>query len=187
MKKLLSLITLLIASAYLLTSCNDDHDHDHGDHSHEDGDHDHKDDDHDDEKGDHKHGDDSHTHGPGIEAGPNGGRIFNKVEPHFEFFVMADRKVQITFLKEDNKTAIAPGGQSISVMGGDRSNPTKMKFQKSGNVLVSDVAFPAGNDFPVVVQIKQDADSKAVIEKLNLNLEQCPTCQNKEYACTCDH
>lgn len=200
MKTLFSLTALFVASAYFLSSCSDGHDdhgHDHGDHDHEKGDHDHddhdhkdaahKDDDHDHKDGDHKHGEDGHTHGPGIETGPNDGRIVNKVEPHFEFLVLDDRKVQITFVKDDNKTVVPPAAQKITVIGGDRGNPTKMNFAKKGNTLVSDIAFPKGQDFPIVIQVKQDADSKAVIEKFNLNLHDCPTCENKEYACKCEH
>lgn len=120
------------------------------------------------------------------EAGPNGGKVIHEVEPHLEFFVTKDRKVQITALGEDGK-AVPIGEQSIRVTGGDRSNPTRMTFEKKGDVLVSDTAFPEGNDFPVVVQIKPKSDAKTVIEKFNLNLSDCPTCDYKEYACTCDH
>jgi len=137
---------------------------------------------------DHKHEeheghDHDHDH---AEAGPNGGRVLHAVEPHLEFFVTKDRKVQITALGEDGK-AIPIGEQTVRITGGSRSNPTRMTLEKKGNVLLSDIAFPKGNDFPVVVQIKPAADAKTVIEKFNLNLADCPTCDYKEYACTCDH
>ena len=119
-------------------------------------------------------------------AGPNGGRILTKVEPHAEFFVTADRKVQITFLGDDGK-AIAPAAQVVTVTAGDRSAPTKLTFAKSGNALVSDAALPAGNDFPTVVQIKAKPDAKAVTEKFNLDLVKCSGCGHGEYACTCAH
>ena len=80
------------------------------------------------EEKDHKH---EHK-----EAGPNGGRVLHSVEPHCEFFVMADRKLQITFLGEDGK-AIAPAGQTVSAVGGERSKPTKFAFAKTGNALIS--------------------------------------------------
>lgn len=54
-------------------------------------------------------------------------------------------------------------------------------------MLISDKAVPEGNDLPTVVQIKATPDAKAVTEKFNLNLAQCPTCENKEYACTWAH
>ncbi|MGJ8641856.1 MAG: hypothetical protein ACSHX9_00480 [Luteolibacter sp.] len=119
-------------------------------------------------------------------AGPNGGKVIHEVEPHLEFFVTEDRKVRITALDEGGKAAPI-GEQSVSIIAGDRSNPTRMAFAKEGEVLVSDKAFPEGNDFPVVVQIKTTPDAKTVIEKFNLNLMDCPTCEHQEYACTCDH
>ena len=130
-----------------------------------------------------EHADKDHE---GAKAGPNGGKIIVEVEPHLEFFVTEDRKVQITALDKDGKAATI-GEQSVSIIAGDRSNPTRMTFSKEGEVLVSDKAFPEGNDFPVVVQIKTTAEAKTVIEKFNLNLEDCPTCSYLEYACTCDH
>lgn len=130
------------------------------------------------EEKDHKH---EHK-----EAGPNGGRVLHSVEPHCEFFVMADRKLQITFLGEDGK-AIAPAGQTVSAVGGERSKPTKFAFAKTGNALVSDVPLPEGNKLPLVLTIKTAPDAKAVVEKLAVDLSNCPSCEYKEYACTCDH
>ncbi len=128
--------------------------------------------------------DHDHDHEKAI-AGPNGGRVLTSVEPHLEFFVTEDRKVKVTAVDDEIKP-IAMGDQSIRVTGGDRKNPTRLSFAKEGTVLVSDGAFPAGNDFPVVVQIKT-GNGKPVMEKFNLNLVDCPTCDYKEYACTCDH
>lgn len=128
---------------------------------------------------------DDHVHEKKV-AGPNGGRVITKVEPHAEFFVTADRKVQITFLGDDGK-AVAPADQVVMVTTGDRSAPTKLTFTKSGNSLVSNAALPEGNNLPTVVQIKSAPDAKAVTEKFNLDLSKCSTCSNAEYACTCEH
>ncbi len=87
----------------------------------------------------------------------------------------------------DDGKVIPVTTQTVSLMGGSRANPTKMKFTKEGDVLISDVAFPEGNDFPVVIQLKGSPDDKAATVKFNLNLADCPTCSNKEYACTCEH
>ncbi len=128
---------------------------------------------------------DKHEHGK-KEEGPNGGRVITAVEPHLEFLVTKDRKVEITALTE----ALKPGklsGQVIAVTAGDRSNPTKLEFKEDGGKLVSTNALPAGNDFPVSVSIKANASGKAVYEKFNLNLEKCPTCKHQEYACVCAH
>jgi hypothetical protein len=128
---------------------------------------------------------DKHEHGK-KEEGPNGGRVITAVEPHLEFLVTKDRKVEITALTE----ALKPGklsGQVIAVTAGDRSKPTKLEFKEEGGKLVSSNALPEGNDFPVSVSIKANASAKAVYEKFNLNLEKCPTCKLQEYACVCAH
>lgn len=118
-------------------------------------------------------------------AGPNGGRILTGLEPRAEFFVTAERKVQITFLSEDGK-AIAPAEQVVTVFTGDRSAPTKLTFSKSGNALVSGAPLPNGDDFPTVVQIKPAPSATMVSIKFNLNLANCPECNHAEYACTCE-
>lgn len=120
------------------------------------------------------------------EAGPNGGRVIFSVEPHFEFFVTEDRKVKITFLGDDKK-AVAPAGQTVSAVGGKRNKPTKFAFDKVDGSLVSDNALPEGNLIPIVLTVKASADAKAVTEKINIDLSDCPTCEHKEYACICDH
>jgi hypothetical protein len=123
-----------------------------------------------------------HTH----KAGPNGGRLIEKIEPHAEFLVNKDNKVEVRFVDDNNKV-VAPGAQVVTVTLGDRSAPTKLIFTKDGNKLISDKAIPSGNELPTVVQIKANADAKAVNEKFNLNLDKCPTCKHQEYACTCGH
>ena len=167
----------IAASAFAITATpfaladEKEKDHDHKEHA------DHKDHDHDDHEG--------HDHGEKM-AGPNGGRILTEVEPHLEFFVTKDRKVKISAV-DDHGKAIPLAKQSVDVIAGDRKNPIRMKFKKDGNSLVSDKAFPEGNDFPVIVSIKVSEDAKKVREKFNLNLRDCPTCDYLEYACTCDH
>jgi hypothetical protein len=131
------------------------------------------------------HAGDDHKH-EAAKAGPTGGKIITAVEPHAEFFVNKDKKVEIRFLDAGNKV-IAPAAQEVTVILGDRAAPTKLAFVKQGDVLISDKAIPEGNDQPTVVQIREKAGAKAVNEKFNLNLSKCPTCANAEYACTCPH
>ncbi len=119
-------------------------------------------------------------------SGPNGGKVIHSVEPHLEFLVNDEREVQISALDENGKT-VPIEGQVVRLIGGSRVNPTLLTFTREGDVLASDQALPEGNDFPVVLQIKPDVDGKTVIEKFNLNLKECPTCELAEYACTCDH
>ena len=120
------------------------------------------------------------------EPGPNGGRIMLSIEPHAEFLVTADRKVQITFV-DDALKPIAPAAQVVTVTTGECSAPVKMSFTKTGDTLVSEQSVPEGNNFPVVVQIKTTPDAKASVEKFTLNLSNCPDCKYAEYACICSH
>jgi len=131
------------------------------------------------------HAEPNHSHEK-KEAGPNGGRILTSIEPRAEFFVTADRKVQITFV-DDNGKAIAPAEQIVTVTTGERSAPVKMTFAKNETALLSEQTVPEGNNFPVVVQIKTSPDAKAIVEKFTLNLSICPDCKYAEYACICSH
>ena len=126
-----------------------------------------------------------HSHEKKV-AGPNGGRILTSIEPHAEFLVTADRKIQITFV-DDALKPIAPTAQVVTVTTGERSAPVKMSFTKTGDTLVSEQTVPEGNNFPVVVQIKTTPDAKASVEKFTLNLSNCPDCKYAEYACICSH
>ena len=127
----------------------------------------------------------NHSHEKKV-PGPNGGRILTSIEPHAEFLVTADRKVQITFVDDDGKT-IAPAEQVVTVTTGERSAPVKMTFAKTDTAFLSEQAVPEGNNFPVVVQIKTSPDVKAIVEKFTLNLSICPDCKYAEYACICSH
>lgn len=119
-------------------------------------------------------------------AGPHGGRILAGLEPRVEFFVTAERKVQITFLDRNGK-AVAPAEQVVTVTTGDRAAPTRLTFAPSGGALVSNQPLPTGNDWPTVVQIKSTPAAKTVTERFNLNLSTCSECKLGEYACICDH
>lgn len=128
-------------------------------------------------------GDHKHEH---AKTGPTGGKLITAVEPHVEFLVTKDKKVELRFVNDDNKV-VAPAAQVISVTLGERSAPTKLAFTKDGNKLVSDKVIPAGTELPTVVQIREKEGAKAINAKFNLNLNKCPTCSNPEYACTCAH
>ena len=117
---------------------------------------------------------------------PNGGRIIESVEPHAEFLITKDKKVEVRFLDDAGKV-VAPAAQTVTVTMGDRANPTKLAFAKDGDKLVSDKTIPEGKELPVVVQIKTAPDAKSVNAKFSLNLADCPTCEHAEYACTCAH
>lgn len=129
---------------------------------------------------------DKHDHDHEHKAGPTGGKLITAVEPHVEFFINKDQKVEIRFIDDDMKV-VAQGTQVVSVTLGDRDKPTRLSFTKDGDKLVSDKAIPEGNNLPTVVQIREKEGAKPVNEKFNLNLSDCPTCKYKEYACICEH
>jgi hypothetical protein len=186
MKQRKYLITALITCALLTWNTSyaaDDHDHDAGhDHSAHPADaHDH--DAHKDAKSEDDHSEHAHAK---AKAGPNGGRIITSVEPHLEFYLTEERMIQITFLN-DHGEVIAPEEQVVSLIGGDRQNPIRLRFASKGSVLLSDKALPEGNNLPIILSIKPDAKSKTIRERFNLNTSECPTCKYKEYACICEH
>ncbi len=117
---------------------------------------------------------------------PNGGRIIDSVEPHAEFLINSDKKIEIRFLDDAGKV-VAPAAQVVTVTMGDRANPTKLVFVKDGEKLVSDKVIPDGKSLPVVLQIRAKEGEKPVSAKFSLNLGKCSTCEHAEYACTCAH
>lgn len=131
----------------------------------------------------HSHG---HKHVPVKDPGPNGGRVVKGDGFSLEFLVKKDRNIQITFLNEDLKPT-APSGQSVSMVGGSRSNPTRLSFAKQGDVLVSDKAWPPVNNLPAILQIKATESSPTVRERFNINFSTCSSCSLQEYACICGH
>jgi len=140
-------------------------------------------------KGEHQHAEKDHGHDHTKKvAGPNGGKVINSVTPHAEFLVTKDKKIRITFLDKENKP-IAAEEQQVSIICGDRKSPTKLALKKEadGKSLLSDGTLPEGNNIPTIVTFKMTPDAKKVRAKFSLNLSDCPNCENKEYACTCEH
>lgn len=130
------------------------------------------------EKADHDH---EHA-----KAGPTGGRLITKVEPHAEFFIADSKKIEIRFVDDDNKI-LPPGSQVVTVTMGQRNKPSQLRFAREGDKLVSDKTIPEGNKLPTVVQIREKEGAKPVNVKFNLDLSECSECKHKEYACVCDH
>ena len=134
-------------------------------------------------KDDKKH---DHDHHHAMKAGPNGGKVLHEVHPHAELLVTRDRKLQITFLTEKGK-ATAPGEQTVTVICGKRTRPTRMRFARKGNSFLSDKALPRGLHIPTVIQVRMKPKERPIIIRLNLNLEECSGCDALEYACVCPH
>ncbi len=123
---------------------------------------------------------------PQTEGGPNGGRMITQVEPSIEFLVTPERMVELTFINGAGE-AVPVGEQTVSLIGGDRSSPTYLKFVAQDGKLISTGALPEMKNMPVVLQIKTGPDAKIVRDKFNLNMSRCGSCGFQEYACICGH
>jgi len=119
-------------------------------------------------------------------AGPKGGRILDKTEPHAEFVVEKDRSVTIAFYNHDLKPVPA-AAQTVVVQADAKSGKAKLEFEKKGDVLVSKTKLPEGEGYNVVVQFKQTAEAKPLNLRFKLDMHTCGECKRAEYACTCDH
>jgi hypothetical protein len=136
-------------------------------------------------KPDHSSHEHAYTEHAKVKA-PNGGRMIESVEPHIEFFVTEDRYVKITFVDHEG-AAVPVTAQSAALIGGDRSAPTQLKFEKVEGQLVSTEALPVMAKMPIMLQIKMSPDAKTVRERFLLNMSDCSSCDYKEYACVCTH
>ena len=124
-------------------------------------------------------------HAEKIVAGPKGGRLLESEPNKAEFFVTADRKVEITFYDAALKP-VDPGTQLVSVTAEPASGKAKLELEKTVTGFVSKTALPAGDPYRVVVQTRASADAKPKNFRVDLNLAMCGECQKKEYACTCE-
>lgn len=115
---------------------------------------------------------------------PNGGRLVTSIDPRAEILVADDGRVKITFL-DDTGAAVASAGQDVSLIAGDRNNPIRLSFAADGVGLVSEGTLPIDKAIPVVVAFKSSPEAKLVRERFTLNMSECPSCDNKEYACAC--
>lgn len=118
--------------------------------------------------------------------GPNHGKLITDVEPHLEFFLTKDRKVQLTFVDDHNKVVARPDA-GFSMICGDRAKPTKLTFEKTLTGYISKEKLPDGKNIPTVLRVKSSKDGKTETIRFNINLNDCPGCEFLEYACTCDH
>ncbi|MDA1068324.1 MAG: hypothetical protein O3C43_17690 [Verrucomicrobia bacterium] len=120
------------------------------------------------------------------EPGPNGGRLVVGEDFKLEFFVTDERKVQISFLNDQGEV-VAPKDQAVSLVGGDRSDPTRLQFETKGKVLLSKSALPDLKNMPAILNVKASPGAEPVRERFNINMSTCPECSLHEYACICGH
>lgn len=117
--------------------------------------------------------------------GPKGGRILTADAPHVEFFVEKDRTVTVSFYDQALKP-VALTGQVVSATAEAKSGKVKLDFAEKGGALVSKTALPEGDDYNVVVQIKDNASARPKNYRVLFHDEMCPECSRAEYACVCD-
>lgn len=118
-------------------------------------------------------------------AGPKGGRILTTEAPHAEFFVEKDRTVAVTFYDKDLKP-LAPGEQVVSAVAEAKTGKVKLDFEKTATGFVSKQKLPEGDDFTVVVQVRDTAGAKPKNHRVLFHDEICGECKRAEYACACD-
>lgn len=119
-------------------------------------------------------------------AGPKGGRLLEKTEPHAEFFLEKDHTVTITFYDAALKP-VAAGAQAVTVVADAKGGKKTVEFEKKGDVLVSKTKLPEGDGYNLVLQFKQTADAKPQNFRFKLETHTCGGCKRAEYACTCGH
>ena len=118
-------------------------------------------------------------------AGPKGGRIVTTEAPHVEFFVEKDRTVAVTFYDAALKP-VAPGSQVISVIAEAKSGKAQLALEKTATGFASKQPLPEGDDYTVVVQVRDAAGAKPKNYRVLFHDEICKECKRAEYACICD-
>ncbi len=117
--------------------------------------------------------------------GPKGGRILTTDAPHAEFFVEKDRSVVVSFYDKDLKP-VPLTGQVVSATAEAKTGKVKLDFGEKNGALVSTAKLPEGDDYNVVVQIRDNATARPKNYRVLFHDEVCGECKRAEYACVCD-
>lgn len=117
--------------------------------------------------------------------GPKGGRILTTDAPHAEFFVEKDRTVVVTFYDKALQP-VSLSGQVVNATAEAKAGKVALQFAEKNGTLVSKTALPEGDDYTVVVQIKDNATARPKNYRVLFHDEVCGECKRAEYACICD-
>lgn len=117
--------------------------------------------------------------------GPKGGRILTTDAPHAEFFVEKDRSVVVSLYDKDMKP-LPVSGQAVSATAEAKTGKVKLDFIEKNGALVSTAPLPEGDDYNVVVQIRDNATARPKNYRVLFHDEVCDECKRAEYACICD-
>ena len=118
--------------------------------------------------------------------GPKGGKLLENTAPRAEFLIGADNRVTVGFYDAQLKPVPATG-QVVAVTAEPKSGKVTLTMEAKDGAFVSKEALPAGEGYPLVVQLKATADAMPQNFRLTFDLNNCGGCKLKEYACTCDH
>ena len=121
-----------------------------------------------------------------IVPGPKGGRLLDAPPHRAEFFVGADRRVEITFY-DDALQPVAHGGHQAKVIAELPGARQTIELRETAHGFASTQPLPAGEPYRIVVQFRGGPQSRAVNHRIDLNLAHCGGCDRAEYACTCEH
>lgn len=137
-----------------------------------------------------------HNHGPGEGhgtakaakplAGPKGGKLLDNAAPRAEFLIGADNRVTVSFYDAQLKPVPA-SGQAVAVTAEPKSGKVTLTMEAKDGAFVSSEPLPAGDGYPLVVQVKATADATPQNFRLAFDLSTCGGCKLKEYACICGH
>ena len=67
-----------------------------------------------------------------------------------------------------------------------KTGKVKLEFEKTATGFVSKQKLPEGDDFTVVVQVRDTAAAKPKNHRVLFHDEICGECKRAEYACSCD-
>ncbi|PTX91365.1 hypothetical protein [Opitutus sp. ER46] len=121
-----------------------------------------------------------------VAAGPKGGRLLTRSPEAVEFFVNAERRVEVAFYDAALKP-LPPGDREVTVLAEPASGRVPVALEKHAEGFVSAAALPAGEPYRVVVQVREKAGARPQNFRLQLNLANCAECSHPEYACVCGH
>ncbi|GEP41482.1 hypothetical protein [Brevifollis gellanilyticus] len=120
----------------------------------------------------------------GVERGPNGGRIleFSNNETMHGEVTAKDGEFRVALLDKDMKP-VSIKGQTLSAIKGDRDNPEKLKVEVKENHFV--VPMLKGDSYVVILQYKENDESKKITARLPYNSNLCDGCDEQEWLCKC--
>jgi len=118
-------------------------------------------------------------------GGPKGGRLLESEGIRAEFFVEKDHSVTLTFYN-DKLERIPAGEQQAAMIAETSTGKKRIEFDLKNGELSSKEPLPEGRGYVIVVQLKQDASSKAKNFRIPFETSVCGECGRAEYACTCE-